>query len=354
MITPRSSASYQKFDCKLGSREQLNLLTHWLDLSQIYGNVLDKNLELRSFEHGKLNSSTIKKLKQEYLPFITDGSCQNIGERKPCFITGDIRANQNVLLTGLQTVWMREHNRIAEILYKHYPDWNDEKLFQETRRIVIAEYQHIIYNEWLPVLVGKKAAKLYDLKPLNQDYFYKYDENLYPHIANEFSTAAFRFGHTLVKSTFSKADIKFRPFGQTTLRKSVFNPLTTFHRGGIDSYIRGSLIDHPDVYDSHITDTLLNHLFEGLNPKIETHRFSLPALNINRGRDHGLQSYNEYRYLCGLNYAKDFKDLTNIPKTTLKRLEEVYEDVNDIDLFTGGVSELPIDGGVVGPTFACN
>jgi hypothetical protein len=55
-----------------------------------------------------------------------------------------------------------------------------------------------------------------------------------------------------------------------------------------------------------------------------------------------------------LNYAKDFKDLTNIPKTTLKHLEEVYEDVNDIDLFTGGISELPIDGGVVGPTFACN
>lgn len=97
-----------------------------------------------------------------------------------------------------------------------------------------------------------------------------------------------------------------------------------------------------------------NHLFEGLNKEIPTRRFSLSALNINRGRDHGIRGYNHYRALCGLNYARSFDDLYNIPDDVRERLAQVYDHVNDIDLFTGGISEHPIDGGVVGPTFACN
>ena len=84
-----------------------------------------------------------------------------------------------------------------------------------------------------------------------------------------------------------------------------------------------------------------------------THRFSLASLNVNRGRDHGLQGYNSYRSLCGLKYATHFDDLDNIPREIRAKLERVYDSVDDIDLFTGGTSELPIEGGVVGPTFAC-
>lgn len=142
--------------------------------------------------------------KRHALPFTLDGSCLNIPEKSACFQSGDPRTNQNGMLMTLQTLWMREHNRVAAKLGELNPYWDDERLFQEARRLVTAKYQHIIYNEFLPILVGKKVGALYNLIPLNQNYFYGYDSNLYPVAINEFSTAAYRFGHTLVTDSFHK------------------------------------------------------------------------------------------------------------------------------------------------------
>ena len=355
MVTPRSGATYRKLDCKLGHREQLNMLTHYLDMSQIYGSDIEKNLGLRTLKGGLLNSTTNKINKKAYLPIDQNkkGTCANVKKGVPCFMSGEIRINQNLLLSSIHTVFLREHNRVAGLLAEQNPDWSDEKVFQETRRIIIGEYQHVVYNQWLPVLVGKRAHKLYGLMPLNQGYFLKYDQKLYPSISNEFATAAFRFGHTLIRPTMTQADVKYRKIHESALRDIVFNPSNAFKHGGIDSYIRGCVMEGTNKYDRHINDHLNNHLFEDLNDKIPTHRFSLSSLNVNRGRDHGLPGYNHYRALCGLNYANDFDGLDNIPKQVRKKLKEVYAHVDDIDLFTGGTSEEPVHGGVVGPTFAC-
>ena len=141
-------------------------------------------------------------MKRHYLPFTLEGTCLSIPEKKACFQSGDPRTNQNGMLMSLQTIWMREHNRVAARLGKLNPMWDDERLFQETRRLVTAKYHHIIFNEFLPILLGKKVSLLYDLLPLNQKHFYGYDASIYPAAINEFSTAAFRFGHTLVNEWF--------------------------------------------------------------------------------------------------------------------------------------------------------
>ena len=58
-------------------------------------------------------------------------------------------------MASLHTLWYREHMRVRDLLKQFNPKWSNENLFQETRRIVIAEYVHIIYNEFLPPLIGK-------------------------------------------------------------------------------------------------------------------------------------------------------------------------------------------------------
>ena len=118
---------------------------------------------------------------------------------------GDGRANEQLNLIAMHTIWMREHNRIAKALENLNPGWDDEKLFQESRRILIAEYQHIIYNEWLPLILGKSVMMLSGMMPIQSGYSDNsafYSENFDPRVTNEFATAAFRFGHSLIPSKF--------------------------------------------------------------------------------------------------------------------------------------------------------
>jgi len=257
------------------------------------------------------------------------------------------------MLTSIHIIFLREHNRIASELSKINKYWNDERIYQETRRILTAIYQHIFYQELLPIIISPEVGKLYELKPLKDDYFYKYNPNKYPNLINEFSTAAFRFGHTLVKPYLTAADSEYQTIQVTPLNEAILNTNHIFDRSA-DDYIRGCMIDSSNKFDLNFNKYLFDHLFEQQNTnQSETKRFSLPAINIQRGRDHGLQPYNQYRALCGLNYARDFDDLYNIPKNVRERLRSVYRHVDDIDLFIGGISERRLKNGAVGATFAC-
>lgn len=120
----------------------------------------------------------------------------------------------------------------------------------------------------------------------------------------------------------------------------------------VDEIARGLVSTPMETLDQFITGEVTNHLFE--DRKIPFSGVDLIALNIQRGRDHGIPSYNNYRALCNLKRATSFDDLAReIPPEVISRFKRIYATVDDIDLFPGGLSERPLQGGLVGPTFAC-
>ena len=72
-------------------------------------------------------------------------------------LSGDVRVNEQSGLAMIHNLLLREHNRVADYLQKLNPEWNDEIVFQEARRIVAAEIQHITYNEWSPLIIGQSS-----------------------------------------------------------------------------------------------------------------------------------------------------------------------------------------------------
>lgn len=194
----RSGASFSKFDCTLDAREQSNLLTHWLDLSQLYGSDSSTQSTLRSFSNGRLKTSTARDFSRDFLPTANSGTCVDESGDELCFQSGDVRTSQNLMLVSIHTIFLREHNRVARVLQRLNPSWSDENLYQEAKRIVNAEYQNVLYNEWLPILIGQNLYNSLGLAMESQRYFMGYNSSVNPHLSAEFATAAFRFGHSLV------------------------------------------------------------------------------------------------------------------------------------------------------------
>ena len=109
-----------------------------------------------------------------------------------CFLAGDDRVNEHPGLTMIHTILAREHNRIATQLREINPQWEEEKVFQETRRIVGALIQHITFSEFLPRVLGPDLMTDYSLNLLPGGYFTDYSPNCSKLMLNEFSGAAFR------------------------------------------------------------------------------------------------------------------------------------------------------------------
>jgi len=342
--------------CRLRAREQLNQLTHFIDGSMIYGNDQQQALGLRQFQGGLLKSSRINGV--EFLPFdgrIGEGCIlptAGIMRGMRCFVAGDNRVNE---LTGLVTthaMFLREHNRVAKHLWSLNPDWSDEKIYQEARHIVIAEIQHITYNEWLPLILGPIIMHEFklELSQTNGGYSLNYDPETDPSIINEFAGAAYRL-HSLVQGSFNFQTEDGQLIQQFKLRHIFNNPASLYRQGNYDGCIHSMINEPSQSLDNHFTEELTNHLFQDTNSSFG---MDLVTINIQRGRDHGIPGYNFFRQACGLSKLQSFRQLDNVMVEGAGQVfSQLYAHVDDIDLFIAGNYEKKLKDAMVGPVFAC-
>ena len=310
----------------------MNTITAFIDGSQVYGSDAVRAAALRTLEGGRLKTSD-----GNLLPLNTMGLANDNALGLPAaslFAAGDVRANENIELTAIHTLFVREHNRLAAKFSAQNPGWSDEQIYQQTRRIVVAELQAITYNEFLPALLGQGALSTYR----------GYKQQVNPGIANEFSTAAFRMGHSLLGEDVEFLDNQGNPVhDEVELRDTFFNP-TLLKETGIDGIFKYLASDVAQELDVHIVDEVRNFLFGPPG----SGGLDLAALNIQRGRDHGLADYNATRVAYGLRPVTSFAEITkDVP--TQQALEAAYGDVNDIDLWVGGLAEDHVRGASVGP-----
>lgn len=319
-----------------GPRQQINQISAYIDATNVYGFSNHRAFALRTFDGtGKLKTSA-----GNLLPFNTEGlsNASPGGPSASFFLAGDIRANEHGVLTALHTLFVREHNYQCDQILQDYPHWhgNDEKIYQRARKIVGALMQVITYNEFLAALLGDGAISPYN----------GYQPTVNAGIANVFSTASYRVGHTMLSEKILLIDDR-RHSTPIALRDAFFNPRLVIDNG-IDPFFRGLAATLMQEVDTRIIESVRSFLFFRTDRDEENRQLlDLAALNIQRGRDHGLANYNQCREDFGLPRVNSFAEIT--ANTRLQsQLQSVYGSVDNIDAWLGGLAEDHVEGASVG------
>ena len=354
-------------------RQVKNQITAFIDASSIYGSNIDRAEFLRDTELSKgLLKTSVGNNGEVLLPLNPVGTPEEqpnatgggaLGNLQ--FVAGDIRANEQIGLTAVHNLFVREHNRVALNLYERleagdepllikFTEFSDdflatnsgisleeiknEFLYQNARKTIGAKVQAISYNEFLPLLIGEGTLKKYSgFKP-----------DINPQISIEFANAAFRLGHTLLSNQLRRVDSN--GITETALAEAFFN-VEDINQNGIDSLLTGLIFQGSQEVDHMIVDGVREFLFPA-----GTGGLDLGAVNIARGRETGIYGYTEvYEEIFGTK-INDFDDLRNIglfSDSVVNLFEAAYTDVNELDLWLGGISEQPDKhGGLLGPTLS--
>jgi peroxidase len=314
-------------------REQTNTVSSYIDAFAVYGGTARRLEWLRD---GPVNGTVSDNdasllLPGGYLPRASsrgdvssapamDTFGRLVGNPGRAVVAGDVRANENIALTALHTLFAREHNRIVSLL----PDTlSEEDKFQIARRVVGAEQQYVTYNEFLPALGVHLSS------------YPGYDRSVNASLANEFATVGYRV-HSMVHgeletevptghysprqlSAFEAQGIEVEDEGGDVrlvipLDLAFGNP-DLLQRVGLEPLLKGFATERQYKNDEQIDDALRSILFQipkpearepsacGLpvvNPDCFRKVQDLGAIDVERGRDHGMPSYNELREAYGL------------------------------------------------------
>ncbi|XP_058605252.1 thyroid peroxidase isoform X2 [Onychostoma macrolepis] len=341
-------------------RQQMNSVTSFIDASTVYGPSadLEKSLRNLSSAEGLLAvNGEYSDGGRPYLPFVSvrPSAClQEPGSepaaRVECFTAGDSRVNEILPLSVLHTLWVREHNRLAKRLTRLNPHWGSEVIYQETRKIIGALHQIITMRDYVPKIMGREAFDEY-IGP-----YVGYDDSVNPSVSNVFATAAFRFGHVTISPRLRRLNESFQEhqrFSSLNLQQTFFSPWRLVREGGLDPVLRG-LLGRPAALQNQehlMTEELTQRLVVLNIPDT----LDLAALNLQRGRDHGLPGYNDWRAFCGFDRVETRSDLIEVVGSgdLVETIMDVYGHPDNIDVWLGGLLERPASGSRTGPLFAC-
>ncbi len=314
-------------------REVANDLTHWLDLSAVYGSDDGLAQSLRAFDGGRLKvfSEETEATNDDLLPadeqqVMRGGFFQGVG-----FLAGDERVSEQDALAAQHTLWLRNHNRIAQDLSRYHSDWSDEQIFQRARQINIAQYQQVVMYEWLPLQIGDEVGS-----------YEGYDSSETPQISDEFNAAGFRFGHSQTGTIIETIDESGNATSLPLL--TTFGAPNINQGGDVDAILLGSTVTLDEDIDTNVVFDLRNALFPPAGVG-----FDLYSANIQRGRERGLADYNQVRDDFGLERIKNFKQLTS-DRELANTLKDLYGTVEDIDLLVGLFAEDPVAPSGAGET----
>ncbi|MDE0707460.1 MAG: peroxidase family protein [Candidatus Poseidoniales archaeon] len=322
-------------------REHPNSITTWIDGSVVYGSSDSTRNWLRTFEDGRMKVS--ENPYGDLLPVAKDDD-----ETAPPmsfagfsadvrFIAGDSRANEHIALMALHVLFMREHNRLAEGIQERNPDWSDEDIFQRARKIVAAQIQAITYEEFLPSL------------GITLDEYTGYDSNVNPEVTSAFATVGFRMGHSQIGDVFLRVNEQRTPIeeGHMSLFDGFWTTSPVTEEGGIAPIFRGMAMQVQPANDIYYGEDLRNHLF-GMPG---AGGMDLCAMDIQRGRDHGVPDYGAVRDAFGLDTVTNYSEITS-DSNVATRLTQAYatEDLGHIDPLIGMLAEDHLPDSALGET----
>ncbi len=321
-------------------RLSVNLQTGWIDASQIYGYGQDlpgpgpagpTPAVLREFSGGRL----VVEPGTDLLPRVASPLPPPFPNT--LFACGDFfpRCNETPGLTMMHTLFVREHNRKAGELAAAHPTWTDEELFQAGRRWVMALMQSITKNEFVPEMTGTQPLRYRGHEPSTNG-----------RLSMEFAHSLYRVGHSFLPRVLEQGD----GYPDLDLGATLFQSPALFRRSAdVDALVRGFIGQRHEKVDCQVADGVRNTLVVD-EPGTPGTLFDLPAINVARGREIGLPSYNDAREGFGLPRVVSWNQAFDADSTA--RLSSIYASPDEVDLFAGGICEHRVRRGHTGPLVA--